>query len=67
MSDFCKQCSIEVFGEDSKDLAGLGGGEKLKEGMGWSALCEGCGSIVVDEEGACCAGYCKKHGVPIGN
>lgn len=66
MADFCKQCSIGLFGEDHKDLAGLGGGEPLQEGMGWAAICEGCGYIVVDTEGACCSEGCRKHGNPIG-
>ena len=29
MADFCKQCSIENFGEDSGDLMGLGDGKPL--------------------------------------
>lgn len=51
MADFCKECSIKVFGEDFGDLANLGNGEKLKEGHGWEALCEGCGIILVDDDG----------------
>jgi len=67
MADFCKQCSMEIFGEDFGDMANLGkleSGdlEKLKRGEGWSVLCEDCGSIVVNEEGECIAEWCKKHG-----
>ncbi len=51
MADFCKACSIELFGEDGKDLANLGGHPSL--GMGWKALCEGCGFILVNEDGEC--------------
>ncbi len=63
MADFCKQCSIEVFGEDSGDLVGKGDGSELKPGYGWLALCEGCGQTAVDNDGTCVATKCfKKHG-----
>lgn len=62
MADFCKQCSEENFGEDSKDLAGLGDGTKLKSGYGWPALCEGCGIIIVNDIGECISETCHKHG-----
>lgn len=48
MSDFCKQCSEELFDEDFEDLAGL-----CKVGEMVVALCEGCGSIWVNHEGEC--------------
>lgn len=51
MADFCKQCSIEMFGEDHGDLADLISEEKVKLGFGASVLCEGCGFILVDHEG----------------
>ncbi len=52
MADFCMECSIEIFGEDFGDLAGLGNGETLPAGHGWSCLCEGCGyMILVDDLG----------------
>jgi len=64
MADFCKQCSIELFGEDFEDLKGLGDGKVLEPGFGWSCLCEGCGSAIVNDEGECIAAHCiKKHGV----
>lgn len=50
MSDFCKSCSIELFGFDSKDLANLG---NLKPGIGFVVICKGCGLILVDVEGNC--------------
>lgn len=62
MSDFCKQCSIEIFNEDHKELAGLAGEKPLSIGYGMAALCEGCGSIVVDNDGVCIADWCEKHG-----
>lgn len=63
MADFCKQCSLELFGEDNGDLKGLGDGRKLEPGFGWTAICEGCGFTIVDDDGACINKYCdKKHG-----
>ena len=62
MADFCKQCSIEIYGEDCKDLYDLNDGEKLKPGSGWKVLCEGCGITLVDNEGKCINKDCKKHG-----
>jgi hypothetical protein len=52
MADFCKQCSIENFGQDFGDLAGLGEGP-IPEGTGFVAICEGCGIIMVDLDGNC--------------
>ena len=51
MADFCRQCSLALFGEDFGDLANLGDGRDLGPGEGWPALCEGCGPILVDIEG----------------
>ncbi len=62
MADFCKQCSIEHFEKDFKELAGLGDGSILESGFGWQALCEGCGLIIVNDEGICISKACiKKH------
>ena len=61
MSDFCKQCSIKIFGEDNQDLKGLGDGKELSKDCGWQALCEGCGPIVVNDEGECIANWCNDH------
>ena len=63
MADFCKQCSIKIFGKDFGELAGLGVPGTLEQGQGWLALCEGCGSCVVNDEGECIALHCdKQHG-----
>ena len=52
MADFCHECSIETFGEDFGDLKGIGKpGVTLEPGYGWQAICEGCGPILVDNEG----------------
>ena len=64
MADFCKQCCIEMWGEDTGDLANLGPVENLKDGEGWAALCETCGGTVVAQDGTCIASWCKYHGTP---
>lgn len=51
MADFCKECSIEMWGSDTKDLAGLITKEEVAEGLGAVVICEGCGVIRVDYEG----------------
>ncbi len=66
MADFCKQCSIELFGEDCGDLKGISSRslteDEIKNGIGWTALCEGCGSTVVNDDGECIFPHClKKH------
>lgn len=53
MAEFCKQCSIDLFGADSRDLAGLITKEEVAEGFGAVVICEGCGIIRVDHEGVC--------------
>ncbi len=60
MADFCKQCSMDMFGEDFGDMKGLGDGEPLKPGWGYQVLCEDCGPTLVDEDGKCIAD-CDKH------
>jgi len=62
MADLCKQCSIDIYGKDFGDLKGLGKGEELQKGNGWSCLCEGCGHTVVDDEGSCVSYFCELHG-----
>ena len=60
MADFCKQCSVEVFGEDSLDLADI---TKLGDQMASlyvKVLCETCGFIQVDWKGNCIS-YCLNN------
>ena len=61
MADFCRQCSVVVFGEDFKDLADLG--PPLGPNLGYIALCEGCGPTLVTHEGTCILNGCKEHKV----
>ena len=51
MADFCKQCSIMMFGEDGQDLADISTEEETKAGLYARVLCEGCGFIFVDHTG----------------
>jgi len=52
MADFCQQCSIMIFGEDHRDLAGLITEEDTKNGfVSRVVLCESCGPIQVDHDG----------------
>jgi hypothetical protein len=46
MVDFCKDCSIEMWGKDTGDFADI-----AKPGENAFVLCEGCGYIWVDSEG----------------
>lgn len=62
MADYCQQCSVDLFGKDFRELAGLGRGKKLDAGMGWTAMCEWCGLTLVDDEGRCIAPQCTRHG-----
>lgn len=66
MADFCKQCSLNILGHDYGDLKNLGQGRKLEDGQGWLALCEGCGMIIVDDEGECIDYNCPVHGPQMG-
>ena len=52
MADFCKKCSLDVWGEDTKDLAGLLTIDEAASGeYATPVLCEGCGSIYVNQDG----------------
>lgn len=52
MADFCKQCSIDMWGKDTQDLAELITKEEVDKGYGAVVICEGCGIIRVDHEGS---------------
>lgn len=63
MADFCKQCSLEIFGEDFKELAGQLTEKQVAKGFVAKCICEGCGFTYVNNEGECVAPDClKKHG-----
>jgi hypothetical protein len=63
MADFCKQCSLKIFGEDFGELANLLTEEEEKDGKFIVCLCEECGYAIVDKSGACHSSLCsEKHG-----
>jgi hypothetical protein len=69
MADFCKQCSIDHFGQDYRELAGITLPDKWQEGLAAATICEGCGYIQVDPDGNCVTNDClckgqKGHGLP---
>lgn len=51
MADFYRECSIDLWGEDTGDLAGLSTKEDTDNGLFCVVLCETCGVIQVDHEG----------------
>lgn len=53
MSDFCKQCSMDIFGKDTGDMAGISTQEDTENGLYCVVLCEDCGAVQVDHEGNC--------------
>lgn len=69
MADFCKQCSIDLFGRDYRELANITSPEDWARGLAVSTICEGCGVIQVDPDGNCVSKNCdragqKGHGLP---
>ena len=64
MADFCKQCTLELFGSDMpNDMAGITSKEDWKQGLSCLVLCEDCGPCQVDPEGNCISPDClKSHG-----
>jgi len=63
MADFCRQCSLDGFGEDWGDLANISTPEDTAKGLFAVVLCEGCGPTQVDHTGECVAPDCmEKHG-----
>lgn len=64
MADFCKQCSIDIFGEDFGDMKNCSTPEDTAKSLFALVLCEDCGPTQVDHEGKCIAEDCyKKHGM----
>lgn len=61
MADFCRQCSIELFGEDFRELANITEVDKWKRGWAALVVCEECGPIQVDPDGNCISRDCAKY------
>lgn len=63
MAAFCRQCSIEMFGEDYGDLSGQISKTQVEAGLAAAVLCEDCGPTLVDHKGTCVSPVCSKgHG-----
>jgi len=64
MANFCKQCSLYMFGPGYNDFENIGKGKPpLKKGYGYPVLCEDCGPILVNADGECITKDClKNHG-----
>ena len=63
MADFCKQCSIDMYGEDYGDLSNITQPEYEAKQMYVCVLCEGCGPCQVKCDGTCISKDCLKcHG-----
>jgi len=62
MADFCKQCSIRIFGKDFGDLKGITKKEDFEKDLACIVICEGCVTIQVDPEGNCISKDCLEGG-----
>ena len=51
MADLCQTCTIETWGFDTRNLAGLTTQGDTAAGNHAVVLCEGCGLIQVDHDG----------------
>ena len=61
MSDYCKQCSMELFNKDNGELANLVTELDRVNKHSAMVLCEGCGFTCVDHEGKCIGNCTKDH------
>lgn len=62
MADFCKQCSIKLFGKDFGNLKRLSKASQTKKKLYPLVICEGCGPIQVNHLGECVSKDCLKKG-----
>lgn len=61
MADFCKQCSIDMFGKDFNDLAGITTDEDIRQQIAAYVICEGCGPVFVNPDGSCMGDCLEGH------
>lgn len=61
MADFCKQCSLDLFGVDFNELANITSVDDWVLGKACCVICEGCGPIQVDPKGNCISDCLEKH------
>lgn len=65
MAEFCKQCTIDLFGDDViVDLAGLTTQKDTALGIYARVICEGCGHTIVDHTGKCVSSNCLVKHLP---
>jgi hypothetical protein len=63
MADFCRQCSIDIFGKDFGDMTNISTPEDTARDFYAKVLCEDCGLVQVDHEGNCIThGSKPEHG-----
>ena len=62
MAEFCRQCSMEMFGTDFGDFFDMSTEEDTKEGTFPLVVCEGCGVVQVNHLGECISVDCLKSG-----
>lgn len=63
MSDLCRQCTNEIWGEEGSDFEIVPPTSPYAEVAQQNlALCESCGLILVNGEGSCIDPACKLHG-----
>lgn len=60
MADFCRKCSIKMFGEDYGELADITTYEDEEAGRYAVVLCESCGPIQVNHCGECISPDCEE-------
>jgi hypothetical protein len=63
MSDFCRQCSIETFGQDSYDLAVPAHRCANPDDL-FVSLCEGCGEYILHDRHGVCVAYVSHYCQP---
>lgn len=60
MAEFCLQCSLAHFGEDTRDFACISSPSDTEKGLFAQVLCEGCGPTLVDDTGNCVSASCHE-------
>lgn len=51
MKGICRDCALELFGEDTQDFAGMVNPALVAEGYGLLIECDRCGPALVDVDG----------------
>lgn len=62
MANFCRQCSLDMFDKDYKELANITTKEFWKQRKACVAICEHCGPIQIDPDGNCVSECHKPEG-----